>query len=198
MLSSRKILDWWKAPVCITQIVAYPFVKFVSAIIVRSHLDVSRRFKLKKGASYVIYSNHQSKIDPFLILASLPFETCIKLLPFRLFVNNAFFSNYFNVLFLRIFGGFPAHHNDKRPYGLDYARILLASGQTVVIFPQGTRTREKIVKSGIAVLAKEPNVYLIPIYLDWKNRLTCYVKIGQPFKALNSQADQLIDHLYKI
>ncbi len=151
-----------------------------------------------RQASYVLYANHQSKIDPFLIAASLPSRTIMQLLPFRFFVDNAYLKGPMKVL-ISIMGGFPAQYEANKPYGLDCARALLRSKQTVVIFPPGKRTRERIAKRGISELATEPDVYLIPVYLDWKSRWNCHIHIGRPLKGgIISSAEALMRHVYNL
>ena len=100
---------------------------------------------------------------------------------------------------LTILGGFPAHYHEQKKYGLDKAKLVLKHNQTVFIFPTGMRTRKHIAKAGIAILAKEPNTYLIPVYLDWVSRLSCHVYIGRPIRGgINKTPEQLMDYVYKL
>lgn len=179
----------------VAQIAISPLLLTLRLLIVRNklHRD-SKGLKLNiydGSATYILYGNHQSVLDPLIICASLPLKTIRQLLPFRFFVDNSYFKGTIKV-FLNIMGGFPAHFDHTRAYGLDKARSLLASGQTVVIFPPGMRTRKKIAKSGISVLASEPNTYLIPIYVDWKHRWHCHVHIGSPLKGGAKYSPELL------
>src|SRR5690606_26133011 len=120
------------------------------------------------------------------------------LLPFRFFVENSYLKGSMKV-FLNIMGGFPAHHHPARPYGLDKARSLMATNQTIVIFPPGMRTREKIAKPGVSVLATEPDTYLIPVHIDWKHRWHCHVHIGKPLKGgVTHPPEQLMELVYSL
>jgi 1-acyl-sn-glycerol-3-phosphate acyltransferase len=171
-------------------------------IIVRNNL--SRDYKSldlnKNGrnATYILYGNHQSALDPLIICASLPLKTVRQLLPFRFFVENSYFKGFMKV-FLNAMGGFPAHYHPTRAYGLDKARSLMATNQTIVIFPPGMRTRKKMAKPGVSVLATEPNTYLIPIRIDWKHRWHCHVHIGKPLKGgVTHPPEQLMELVYSL
>jgi 1-acyl-sn-glycerol-3-phosphate acyltransferase len=120
------------------------------------------------------------------------------LIPLRFFVENSYFKGITKVL-LNVFGGFPAHYEAKRAYGLQQARSYMKTGQSVMIFPQGMRTRKKIAKSGIAMLAADPNTLLIPIFLNWKSRWCCEVHIGaaQVGGSIHSP-EWLMDQVYRL
>jgi 1-acyl-sn-glycerol-3-phosphate acyltransferase len=188
-----------KSSICMVQLFIYPFLVGLRLLVVRNGLDLDKAIsglrRTSTGETYIIYANHQSKLDPLIICASLPFKTIARLLPFRFFVENSYFRSTTGIL-LRIMGGFPAHYEPNRPYGLDYARTLITSRQTIVIFPSGQRTRESIVKPGISVLAAETHTRLIPVYINWKSHLRCHVRFGKPIKDANKlSAGQLMNHV---
>lgn len=185
-----------------SQIMIYPLLLALRLLIVRNKLHRSpESLDLRqngKDATYILYANHQSAIDPLIICASLPLKTIRQLLPFRFFVENSYFKGSIKGL-LNIMGGFPAHYHPNRSYGLDKARSLMATNQTIVIFPPGMRTRERIAKPGVSVLATEPNTHLIPIHIDWKHRWHCHVHIGSPRKIeKTSPPEQLMQHVYEL
>lgn len=190
-----------KATLSYLQIFTYPLFLLFRIVIVRNKLY--REFHLKELTndnikSFVIYANHQSKLDPFLICASLPIKTIKRLLPFRFFVKNSLYYG-FNKFLLKSAGCFPAQFVKNDLYGLGKARVLLRANQTIVIFPQGMRTKERIAKNGIAELANEPNVYLIPININWTSRWHCHIHIGKPFNSKPGEtANQLMDRVYEL
>ena len=184
------------------QVAIYPVLLALRLLIVRDSLyrDIAGLDLAKNGsgAKYVLYANHQSALDPLIICASLPLKTIRQLLPFRFFVENSYFKGSMKV-FLNMMGCFPAHYEANRAYGLDRARTLMSSNQTIVIFPPGRRTREHIAKPGISVLATEPDTYLIPVHLDWKNRWNCEVHIGTPVKGgVTHPPEQLMQYVYDL
>ncbi len=154
--------------------------------------------KYGKDANYVLYANHQSKLDAFIICASLPLKTLKYLMPFRFFVYNPYLKGV-SGKFVSLMGGFPAHFEEKKVFGLDKAYELMKTGQTIMIFPSGMRTREKIAKRGVAVLAAQPNTYLIPVHIDWKHSLHCHVHVGRPIKgSADHLPEQLMEHVYDL
>lgn len=184
------------------QITIYPFLLLLRLFIVRNKLyrdkDILNLKKNGAKTTYVLYANHQSKLDPLIICAALPLRTIKQLLPFRFFVENSFFHGPMKI-FLNVMGGFPAHYEANKPYGLNRARALMASNQTIVIFPPGTRTREHIAKPGVSVLATEPNSHLIPVHIDWKHRWHCHVHIGTPIKGgITHPPEQLMQYAYEL
>lgn len=183
------------------QMATYPLFLALRIIFVRNKLyRETKNLNLKQhgaGATYLLYANHQSKLDPFIICASLPFRTIRHLLPFRFFVENSYFKRGPAKVFLNVMGGFPAHYEANRPYGLDKARALMATNQTVVIFPPGMRTRERIAKPGVSILATEPNVHLIPVHVDWQHRWHCQVRIGAPIQGgVTHPPEHLMERVY--
>lgn len=189
------------ALVYFVEILSWPILVSIRLLIVRNELyrdlaslDLS---KYEPDANFVLYSNHQSKLDSFLITACLPTRAIWKLLPFRFFVLNTYLRGYQKSL-IYLMGGFPALYEEKLAYGLDCARVLMKSGQTIVIFPQGKRTRERVAKPGVARLAAEPNTYLIPAHIDWKHRWLCRVHIGSPIKGGSQSHEELMDIVYNL
>lgn len=172
-----------KSAVLFAQMALYPLMSLMRRIIVGKRLtwhgDI-RYFTHSRHASYILYANHQSKVDPMILSACLPFSVAMRLMPFRVMVSNEHLAGWLGRIF-RMVGGFPAFPSPGASFGLDRARVILAARQTVIIFPQGMRTRERVARTGLSVLATEPGVRLIPARLDWSGRYRCSVHIGQPF-----------------
>jgi 1-acyl-sn-glycerol-3-phosphate acyltransferase len=185
-----------------SQIMIAPLLLALRLLVVRNNLHRDPiGLDLKKNgrkAKYVMYANHQSRLDPLIICASLPLKTVRQLLPFRFFVENSYLKGSLKV-FLNMMGGFPAHYESNRAYGLDRARSLMSSNQTIVIFPPGMRTRTRVAKPGISVLATEPDTYLIPIHLNWKHRWHCEIRVGTPIKGgVTRPPEQLMQYVYEL
>lgn len=187
--------------ICTSQLAFYPFLLALRLLFVKKlHRDkgVLNLEQDQEKTTYILYANHQSKLDPLITCATLPPGAIKQLLPFRFFVENSYFRGPMK-LFLNTMGCFPAHYEANTPYGLDKARALMATGQTIVIFPPGRRTREHIAKPGISALATEPNTRLVPIYIDWKHRWSCHVRIGKPVKGeVTHPPDKLMQHVYEL
>lgn len=188
----------WKWVVTICQIGIYPVLILMRFLLIRRNLVHTSKIEISKNP-HVLYANHQSQLDPFLLCVSLPPRAIFKLIPYRFFVANAYFTNPLMASFLGLMGGFPAYPSSTKPYGLDHARYLINTNQTVVIFPQGKRTTERIAKPGISVLAMESNVRLIPIHINWENRLTCHVRVGDVHNHTEQKLpEQLMQNVYDL
>ena len=115
----------------------------------------------------IIIANHSSHFDTPVVLSSLPehirSRTAVGAAADRFYRQGKrtwWYSLFFNT-FPIVRGGGSAT--------LDYARQLLQRGWTVVIYPEGTRSTSGAVKSfrhGVAMLAMQANVPVIPIYTE--------------------------------
>jgi 1-acyl-sn-glycerol-3-phosphate acyltransferase len=158
--------------------------------------------ELKPGIRYVIAANHQSMIDPFIICYAMSPGMFSKLVPFRYFAHNALFDKILTSTLISL-GAFPASRNKHYAYGLKGAEAFLKHNQTTMIFPEGKRTPSRIrPRSGVEVLAKQPNVEIIPVHIQWrKNRLgwrSYQLTIGRPLKEKNLSARQILNRIYKL
>lgn len=157
--------------------------------------------KLGADGNYVLVANHRGMMDPFVIGYSLP----LKFRPWRFFVQNRFFKNWLLLPFLYVFGCFPARKEPGKKSGLEYGIELINRGQNLVIFPEGKISRfgEKILpKTGVEILAKIPNVAIIPARVNWNRKRLIFksysLSIGQPFIGKNMTAEQIMDVVYSL
>ncbi len=151
---------------------------------------------------YVITANHQSMADPFIICCSLPRELYMRLVPFRYFAHNGLFDRILQPILFSL-GAFPAGRNKQYAYGLTAAQLFMKHGQTVVIFPEGRRVVKPVrPRSGIEVMARQPDVRVIPARIQWhKNRWgwrSYQVTFGQPLKERDLSAQQILNRIYKL
>lgn len=74
----------------------------------------------------------------------------------------------------RQLGGFPVYRGERDRWALEHARKILASGQMVAMFPEGTRSRGKglaLARPGAARLAIEANCPVVVVSLHGVERL---------------------------
>jgi 1-acyl-sn-glycerol-3-phosphate acyltransferase len=110
----------------------------------------------------LVLSNHQSHLDPPLIgLASnrrlnyLARETLFRFAPFAWFIRSV--------------GSIPIDREGSGLSGLKETLKRLRQGGAVVIFPEGTRSRDGEVaplKPGFSALARRANVPLVPVGIE--------------------------------
>ena len=158
---------------------------------------------LKAGHRYVIASNHQTYLDPWMVLSRLPMRQWkIIGLP-RAMVANRFFDRPVMGNYLRSMGSFPAREHPRDPYGIDYADRMLDRGQSIVIFPEGKITlhRQNPAYRGVAILAERSDVRIIPMHLEWARprwRLSLRVGIGKPFDGSKMTAEEILSRIYSL
>jgi 1-acyl-sn-glycerol-3-phosphate acyltransferase len=118
---------------------------------------------IQPGATYVMVSNHLSLVD-ILVL-------------FRLFVPFSWVSKQENFAVpligwnMRLNGYIPLKRGDKQSAAvmMDACRATLGEGTSVMMFPEGTRSRTgqlQAFKPGAFELARETGRALLPIVLD--------------------------------
>lgn len=116
------------------------------------------------GAGYIVVSNHQSALDILALAVALP--------------NNSFFFAKKELLFVPFLGWGAAFANtiyidrkkgirDERP--LRYVDKLLRRGDNLIIFPEGTRSRGKQMKTfkrGAFVMAINLKKDVLPVCIE--------------------------------
>jgi 1-acyl-sn-glycerol-3-phosphate acyltransferase len=191
---------WFLRSVGITQ--AFLFWLSRLAMLATGSRARTARFRLDPHTKYVLAANHQSMLDGPFIIASLPPEVGIGMMPIRFFIANIYFNKRpLRPLFL-LMGCFPASAHDEYPYGLDFARAALSNHQAVFIFPEGQRTLpgRARVHRGVAVLSKLPDVQVIPVHINWTHqgllKRRAGIHIGKPFVAAGMTAPQIMAQIY--
>lgn len=157
---------------------------------------------LAPGRSYVIAANHQSRLDPFMITAALPLPLWNRLIPFRFFAHNGLFWPPLRQILLGL-GCFPARSHSRYPSGLEFAAGAMKLGETVFIFPEGTRSRpgQRPARRGVAALAEMPGVMIIPAHVNWYRggwRRRFDLTIGSPFSAAGLSAEAIMERIYSL
>jgi len=129
-------------------------------------------FKLKihgteniPDGNFILAPNHQSFLDGFLIIASLPDDV----------LKNTYFlaeETYFPEGFIREVGKrfhvLTVNINKDLKGSLSKTAYLLKNGKNVVIFPEGARTRDGRLlpfKKSFAILSKELGVPVVPVVI---------------------------------
>ncbi len=145
----------------------------------------------------IYFANHTSHIDTLAIWAALPTHLQARTHPVAAFDywGKSRFKRY--IVTEGLNAVFIARSKEDRTEGdpLEPLYATLAQGDSLIIFPEGTRNKEAIpqaFKSGIYYLAQKfPNVELVPVYLENLNRimpkgafwpvpLVCTARFGKP------------------
>jgi 1-acyl-sn-glycerol-3-phosphate acyltransferase len=152
---------------------------------------------------YLIIANHRKRIDPWIILFTLPPRTFCKLLSIRFFTSNKYFNFPWLRPFLWINGCFRSHEINNKISGLKGGLMLSDQGYSLFIFPEGKMVfeNEKVKpKTGIAKLAKSRNFTILPVYISYGKKFKNEIKVkwGNPFKSDKLEKHKDIDCLTEI
>ncbi|MCC7085389.1 MAG: 1-acyl-sn-glycerol-3-phosphate acyltransferase [Pirellulales bacterium] len=150
-------------------------------------IRVRGRDRIPAAGSLVVLSNHQSHLDPVLVglsfdrrLNYLARDTLFNFVPFRWLIHSL--------------DAIPLDREGIGLGGLKESLKRLKAGEALLIFPEGTRTRDGEVgeiKPGFLALARRSRAALLPVGMDgafdsWprKNPLpqpaVIHIQIGQP------------------
>ena len=128
--------------------------------------------RLPQGTAYILAANHSSHLDTGAVISALSTSLGIKEAQ-KLHVVGA--TDYFfdkvikRWLFTTLLNVVPIEREETSLAGLRMIRQILSSGEPVLIFPEGTRSRTgrmQRFRPGLGLIAYELNVPIVPVYID--------------------------------
>ncbi|HET6362996.1 MAG TPA: lysophospholipid acyltransferase family protein [Gemmatimonadota bacterium] len=124
-------------------------------------LEVTGRERLERGQTYVLMSNHQSVFDIFAL-----FRACDR--PFRMVAKRILFWIPILGWSMWMCGFIPIDRSNRESAirSLERAARKIRSGVSVLVFPEGTRSRDGTLhpfKKGGFMLALEAGVPVVPV-----------------------------------
>lgn len=179
-------------------LVARPLALFLTGA------DVVGRERLPLAGPAIIAANHNSHVDTLLLLSIFPARALQKVRPVAAadyFLANPAISWFSR----RMVGITPISRKVARGEDvLAPAKAALARGEIVVVFPEGTRSRDgemAPLKAGVARLAEAfPDAPVVPIWIEGAGRvlpkgalvpvpMNCTVLIGEALRWGGSRTD---------
>ena len=164
--------------------IGFPPVRAVAQLL--APIRVEGMSNLPARGAYILVSNHISWYDPPAIEFALgiPIRYMAKIEVFRMPLFGGL---------LRAIGNFPVRRGEADRGALDTALRVLAAGQPLGFFPEGTRSRTgalRRAKPGIAFLAKRSGAPLVPLAISGTPqagfpvipRGKMLVRVGTPFQ----------------
>ncbi len=121
---------------------------------------------LPKSGSAIVAANHLTHFDVFPLQLALPRPL------FFMGKAELFQIGFLHAVF-RQMGGFPVYRGERDAWALDHSTRILAAGQLLAMFPEGTRSRGKglaVAKTGVARLAIETNSPIATVSIDGSQR----------------------------
>jgi glycerol-3-phosphate dehydrogenase (NAD(P)+) len=107
----------------------------------------------------ILAANHRSFLDPFVI-------ACMSRRPLYYVAKKELFANKLIAWFLNSLGAFPIDRGNGDEDAMATAREILARGDAVLIFPEGTRIRPGTLgapRRGVGRLALESGAPVVPV-----------------------------------
>ncbi|MDE6789778.1 MAG: 1-acyl-sn-glycerol-3-phosphate acyltransferase [Ruminococcus sp.] len=168
----------------------YHFVKIIAYIAFKIAFNIrfEGRNNIPKGEPVIYASNHRTNADP-------PLVACRGKGKFAFMAKEELFRNKLFAWLIRSLGAFPVARGKGDKGVLDTAIERLESGRSLIIFPEGTRSKDGKVHrghSGAAVIAAKSQKKIIPVGIVFgeklKFRTKITVKYGEPINP-----DEYID-----
>jgi long-chain acyl-CoA synthetase len=129
-------------------------------------LRVSGLEHLPRQGPYLLCPNHQSYLDPFVLMAALPYAIMRQ----TFFVGaSEYFQGTFTAWFARKINLVPVDPDANLMKAMQAGAFGLSRGKILVLFPEGERSIDgevKKFKKGAAILALHQNAPIVPVALD--------------------------------
>lgn len=161
--------------------VRYP-VRFLYRLFYDFHIEGEENIPQDKPV--VLASNHRSYADP--VILTMPMR-----LPVSYMAKEELFKNKLFGWFIRKLGAFPVSRGSGDMSVINDSINILDSGRNLVIFPEGTRSKDGKVgkgKTGVAMIAAKSGADVVPCgiifegeKLHFRSKLT--LRFGKPIKA---------------
>ena len=163
------------------------------------HIQVEGREHIPTSGGFVLASNHRSYADPPLLATRLRGQRCVFMAKEELF-RNKFFG-----WLIRKLGAFPVTRGAGDNGVIETAEQYVRSGRVLMIFPEGTRSKDGRVgrgKTGVALIAAQTGAPVVPVAISGARGLfeargnratpgTVYVRVLPPIQTAGmSRAEQ--------
>lgn len=162
------------------------FVRYATIVVYKLfyNFKIEGKENIPENEPVIIASNHRSYADP--VLLTMPMKKHVTYM-----AKEELFKNKLFGAFIRFLGAFPVKRGAGDMKVIDDCVEILRSGKNVVIFPEGTRSKENKVgkgKTGVAMIAAKSGADVLPMgivfegeKLHFRSKLT--LRIGKLIRA---------------
>ncbi len=172
-MSGVKLNRKWFFPFCNTA--------FKGTLALFAHFNIQHRERLNVDGPVIYVCNHLSILDPSIIASILP-RGAYFLAKRELFSNPLFTS------LLKGWGAYPVSRYSADLRALRWVRTVLGNDEAVVLFPEGTRSRNleglKRGQIGTAVAAVQSQATIVPIALHGTDNMHNILKVFMPIAQI--------------
>lgn len=164
-------------------------------------LRIEGKENIPKGKAFVYASNHRSYADPVLVVLAGRGR-------FSFMAKSELFEKPLFAWLIRSLGAFPVERGTGDTAAIDKAIDNVKNGTNLLIFPEGTRSKDGRVgrgKTGVALIAARSGADVIPVGLNYEGKLhfrsKIVVRIGKPIPGgtldENMTDKEMLKHLKK-
>lgn len=146
------------------------------------NVKVEGKENIPKQPGFIIASNHRSFADPPLVAVSASMVT-----KFTFVAKEELFRNKFFGWLIRKLGAFPVERGKGDMKVISDAVERLSEGKNLVIFPEGTRSKDGKLgkgKTGVALIAAKSQAIVVPTAVCYEGKLRfrkkVTIKYGKP------------------
>ena len=144
-------------------------------------IKVKHRERLAVGGPVIYVCNHLANLDPPIVASLLPRRSLF-------LAKRELFSNPLFTFLLKGWGAFPVSRYSADLHALRWVRTMLEDGRAVVMFPEGTRSRnmEGLKKGhvGTALVAAQTGATIVPIGFYGTDKLQNILKVFMPIAKI--------------
>ena len=144
-------------------------------------IEVRNRDRLKVTGPVIYVSNHLANLDPPIVASILPRRALF-------LAKRELFNNPLSTFLLKGWGAYPVSRYSADVRALRWVKAMLGIGRAVVMFPEGTRSRnlEGLKKGhvGTALVAAQTGATLVPIGLYGTDNLQNVLKLLMPIAKI--------------
>lgn len=147
------------------------------------NLKIEGRENIPEGKACVYASNHRSYADPVLV-------TLAGRGRFSFMAKSELFKNKLFGGLIRYLGAFPVERGKGDTAAIEQAITNVQHGTNLLIFPEGTRSKDGKVgrgKTGVALVAAKADADVVPVGINFEGKLhfrsKITVRVGKPIPA---------------
>jgi long-chain acyl-CoA synthetase len=152
------------APRALTALVVFALARFLVTLLARPKVEGLEH--LPQRGPFIISPNHQTYVDPFVLMGVLPFRTLRHLF----FVGAAeYFETSLTAWLARRMNVVPVDPDANLVPAMQAGAFGLAHGKVLVLFPEGERSIDgsvKKFKKGAAILSQHRRVPIVPVAMS--------------------------------